>query len=152
MKLLEITESEFDSLPQSKKILCNDIEYSHKFAYLTVNDDIEPLVLCWQSEIVKPQITEKDNLVWFGIDQQIIAVNKLDGSIVLLLKLFSNLLEIIISESFIILRAELEIYRFNLAGIIEAVYYLPEISESIKVGANVIEITLIDEQVIKFKV
>jgi hypothetical protein len=148
MKLTEITKEVFDNIPQSKKLLCDQIECSHKFAYLSVKDDLEPILLCWQSESIKPEIIDdkRNPLIWFGIDQQIIAIDKLDGKIILLAKLETPLLQIFEFNDTVFLRTELEIYSFSGSGGFQAIYNLPEISESIKVEADKVKIILIDGQ------
>jgi hypothetical protein len=150
MKLVEIPKEEFDNIPQSKKLLCDQIECSHKFAYLFVKDDLEPILLCWQSDLIKPKIIndEGNPLIWFGIDRQIIAIDKLDGKITLLAKLETPLLEILEFNHTVFLRTELEIYSFSKSGGFQAIYSLPEISESIKLVANSIKVNLIDGQII----
>lgn len=148
MKLREISEEEFDNLPESKKILCHEIEYSHKYAFLSANHSVEPVLLCWRSEIVKPEIidNEQSPLLWFGIDQQILALNKSDGRVALALLLPSNLLELRIIKNSVVLRTEFEIYSFNLSGLVQMIYNLPEISESIQIYSHVLRVTMIDGQ------
>jgi hypothetical protein len=150
VKLTEITKEAFDNIPQSKKLLCDQIECSHKFAYLAVKDDLEPILLCWQSDLIKPEIidNERNPLIWFGIDQQIIAIDKLDGKIILLAKLETPLLQIFEFNRTVFLRTELEIYSFSKSGGFQAVYSLPEISEAIIIKNNGIKIGLMDGQII----
>lgn len=153
MKLTEISKEEFDNLPVSKKILCSE-EYPRKFAVLSIKDNLESIALCWQSEFVKPQIID-DNatpLLWFGIDQQIIAINKHNGKLALMLKLETNLFQIIMSENSVVLRTELEIFSFSLSGIIQFVHSLPEISESISIKNSTATVSLIDGESITLKV
>jgi hypothetical protein len=110
--------------------LCDQIEYSHKFAYLSVKDDLEPILLCWQSDLIRPEIidNERNPLVWFGIDRQIIAIDKLNGRVVLLAKLETRLLQIFEFNDTVFLRTELEIYSFSGSGGFQAIYSLPKIS------------------------
>ncbi len=145
MKLLEITKEEFDKLPLIRKLLCNE-EHPHKFALLFVADSLEPVTLCWHSELVKPQIINNDStpLLWFGIDQQVIAINKKSGKLTVMVKLETNLLEMIVTENSVILRTELEILSFNLSGINQSLHYLPEISESINIKNSTATVSLID--------
>ncbi len=150
MKLTEITKEAFDNIPQSKKLLCDQIECSHKFAYLSVKDDLEPILLCWQSDSIKPEIidNERNPLIWFGIDQQIIAIDKLNGRIMLLAKLETFLLQIFEFNDTVFLRTELEIYSFSGSGSFQAVYSLPEISEAMRIVAGKVKVNLMDGQVI----
>lgn len=153
MKLKEISETEFNNLPESKKIFCHEVEFSHKFALLSANDNIEPILLCWRSDFVKPQIIDNEltPFLWFGIDQQVLAINKVNGRIALQLLLATNLLELIVADDSVILRTELEIYSFSLDGTIQMIHHLPEISESIEFDANVLKVNLIDGQSINIK-
>jgi hypothetical protein len=150
MKLTEIAKEVFDDIPQSKKLLCDQIECSHKFAYLSVKDDLEPILLCWQSDLIKPEIIDNESnpLIWFGIDQQIIAIDKLDGKIILLAKLETPLLQIFEFDDTVFLRTELEIYSFSGSGGFQAIYSLPEISKAIIIKNNEVKISLIDGQII----
>lgn len=154
MKLKEISEEEFDQLPDSEKILCKEIEYAHKFAYLFVNDKTKPILLCWRSDLTEPQILDdRDSpLLWFGVDEQLLAMNKLSGRVVITLTLASSLLELSTVKDTIILRTEFEIYSFSLNGLIQAVYSLPEISESMIASSNMLRVNLIDGQSLNLQI
>lgn len=153
MKLTEITKEEFENLPAAKKILCSE-EHPHKFAVLLIKDNLEFVALCWHSELVKPQIIDisATPLLWFGIDQQIVAINKHNGKLALTLKLETNLLQIIMTENSVVLRTELEILSFSLSGIIQFVHTLPEISESISIENSTATVYLIDGESIDLEI
>lgn len=154
MKLKEISEEEFDKLPDSEKLLCKEIEYAHKFAYLFVNDKAKPILLCWRSNLIEPQILDSQNtsLLWFGVDEQLLALNKSNGKIAIALTLPSSLLELSMVKDTILLRTEFEIYSFSLDGLIQAVYSLPEISDSMIASSNILRVNLIDGQSLNLQI
>ncbi len=140
-------------MPFSVKLL-EQSKFPRKFALLTVNESAEPIALCWSSEAVEPQIVLNDwtLLLWFGIDQQVVAFDKNSGKIKLALSLISNLLEMIVTEKSFILRNELEIYSFSLDGFLQNFHYLPEISESILINDVTASVTLIDGETLSLRV
>jgi hypothetical protein len=153
MRLKEISREEFNSLLDSKKLLCNE-EFPRKFAFLQTESNATLLALCWQSELVKPQIINNDqsSLFWFGVDQQLLAINKLNGKIILALTLPTNVCDLLIVKDSIVLRTESELYSFSLSGTIQMIYNFPEISESIEVNSNAVKVTLIDGQILSLNV
>lgn len=145
MKLKKISENEFNDFPNSNKLICN-AEYPKNFATLTLDDNSVSIGLCWESEIVQPQIINNDEslLLWFGIDQQLFGIRKNNLKIIVAQNLNSNLLELKKIKDLILVRCEMEIICFNTQGYLIHLESLPEISESFTVQENKILINLID--------
>ena len=153
MKIKEITQEEFNQLPSSKKMLCIE-EYPRRFALLQLNNDFDSLALCWQSNLVKPQIIDdaRTPLFWFGIDQQLLALSKLNGKVILNLTLPSNLLELSLIKNSVVSRTELEIYSFSLNGFIQLTYNLPDITESLKIDSESVKVRLINGETLSLEI
>ena len=146
MQLKELTKDEFNNLTDLNKILCN-VEYPRRFALLTTAEYTESFGICWESDIIQPQIIddEESPFLWLGVDRQIIAVKKDKPKISVAMKLQSNLLELKKIKDLILCRCELEIICFSIYGFLTYFQNLPEISESFIVKSNKITINLIDE-------
>lgn len=148
----EITEKEFDKLPDAEKVLCFESEVAHKFVLLFSEYRDYSLALCWRSSLLQPSLTTKNNLFWLGIDQQLLVIAENNFRIILNITLDSNLLELLETADLVIVRTELELYIFNRDARLQNFVYLPEVSESIVINSNILKVILTDGNNITLKI
>ena len=117
-----------------------------KFALIEIDKSHGKYGLSWRSDLVQPVIENipASSAVWIGVDQQLVAISKSEGNVIVALQLDSSLVDIISSDSITAVLTEAELFIFNSDGSIQLIKALPEIGLEISVADDVFCIEMID--------
>ncbi len=148
MKLLSISESDFNSYDGSRQVIAD--EHPRKFATLDLGEPLGCYGLGWNSELIDPEvvISADGQTIWVGVDQYLAAIALATGRIRIALKLHTNLLEIIALERLTAVRAETEILLFNPDFSIFIDKGFPDITEEISIFDDKLEIRFMEGYVL----
>lgn len=141
MKLRPIFEQEFNLIEGCRQIIAE--EHARQFAALDLGGTLGSYGLSWNSsEIIKPELElSPDGLTaWVGVNQYLAAINLSTGRILVVVKLHSNLLEVIAVERLTAVRAETEVLLFNPDFSIFFNEDFPDITEGISIVGDKLEI------------
>lgn len=149
MKIQEISEETFESIDCARQIIYHD--YSRRFASLEIDDNHGKYGLAWYSDLVSPIIIDepKSSIIWIGVDQQLVGINKLRGNIVVSLQLNYIFVDMLKNNSMLFALTQLELIIFNSDGSFLQIKDLPEISLGLSVFNDMLSIDLIDGETLK---
>ncbi len=144
MKIQTISESEFNQIESVRQVIAH--EHSHKFARLSLGDQMGNYGLSWRSQLIEPiiQHSTTQNLVWVGVDQQLAAISLQSDRIVLAMPLTSNILQILNMEPITVVLTENEVLLFNPNGSLRFNHGLPDIPEDILITGTTLVIKLME--------
>src|SRR5215475_1981206 len=106
MKIYNITESFFNEIEGIRQIIMH--EHPRRFAALELDERLGIFGLGWRSDKIEPIIQKsKDGLgVWVGVDQYLVAIDLRYGRICLSLPLNTNLLQLLVEDTFVAVLTE----------------------------------------------
>jgi hypothetical protein len=144
MKIQEISKETFENIDCARQIIYHD--HSRRFASLEIDDTHGKYGLAWYSDLIWPVIIDepKDLLIWIGVDQQLVGINKSRGNIVVSWHLFYIFVDMLEHNSMLFALTELELIVFNSSGSLSQIKDLPEISLGLSVCNDMLSIDLID--------
>lgn len=144
MKLLSISESEFNQIDGSRQVIAD--EHARKFATLDLGEPLGYYGLGWNSELIAPEVvlSADGQTVWVGVDQYLAAIALTTGRIRIALKLHTNILEIQAVERLTAVRTETEILLFNPDCSIFIDKGFPDITEEISIFGDKLEIRFME--------
>jgi hypothetical protein len=148
MNFQEISEKEFESIDCVRRVIYHD--NSRRFAFIEIDNNYGKYGLSWCSDLIEPVIIDepKNSLIWIGIDQQLVAISRLRGNVILSLQLTSNLIDILNSDSITAVLTESELFIFNFDGSLHQIKALPEIGSGLSVVDDTLFVDLIDGEVL----
>ncbi len=144
MKIETISKSEFDKIPGIRQIVCH--EYAQKFARLDLGEVLGDYGLSWRSQSVELSIEYSTNqeMLWIGIDRQLVAIGLESSRICLAMPLTGNLIQMAIIEKVTAVLTENEILLFNPNGSLRFNHGLPDFPEQFSIIGNNLAIQLME--------
>jgi hypothetical protein len=132
MKIHNIDESQFHQIASIQQIITH--EHARRFAAINL-DNLGECGLSWRSDLIEPMVMLSPNhyTAWIGIDQQLVAVDLIQGRIAVTLPLTSNVVQILPLSFVTVVLTELEVFIFNSDNSIRSIKGLPDIGSEISV-------------------
>jgi len=130
MKIQSIDESQFKQIEGIRQIIVHD--HARKFASIAL-DNLETFGLSWSSDLIEPiiMLSPDHSTAWIGVDQQLVALDLMQGRVSVALPLSSNIVQILTSTSLTAVLTELELLLFNSDRSIRCLKGLPDIGSEI---------------------
>lgn len=145
MKLRTISESDFNQIDGCRQIIAE--EHARRFAALDLGGTLRCYGLAWNSsEFIEPELElSPDGLTaWIGVNQYLVAIDVLSGRIHVALKLYTNLLKILVVERLTAVLAETEVLILNPDFSILSNEGFPDITEDISIVGDKLEIRFLE--------
>jgi hypothetical protein len=148
MNLKEVSENEFESIDCVRRVIYHD--NSRRFAFIEIDNNHGKYGLSWCGDLIEPVIIDepKSSLIWIGVDQQLVAISRLRGNVILSLQLTSNLVDILNGNSITAVLTESELFIFNFDGSLHQIKTLPEIGSGLSVADDTLFVDLIDGEIV----
>jgi hypothetical protein len=152
MNFSEISEQEFQSIDHVRRIISHD--NPRKFALIEIDKIHGKYALSWRSDLIRPITLNPSaiSITWIGVDQQLVAVSKLRGNIVVALQLDSNLVDIVCSGTTTAVLTETAVFLFNYDGSIQLIEDLPEIGSGLSVANDMFCVDMIDGETLNIEI
>ena len=145
MKLQSISESDFHQIDGARQLIADS--HPRKFASLELGENLGVYGLGWNSELIEPELvcSADGQTVWVGVDQYLAAIETANGRIRVVLKLHTNLFQIMVLERLTAVRTETEILLFNPDFSIFLNKGFPDITEEISFECDKLVIRFLEK-------
>ncbi len=142
MQLINTDRAAFEKLDPTRRII--DADHAHRFAILQL-DQWGNYGLSWNSELIEPSISILRELIWIGVDQNVVALDATHGRVRMALPLWTPLFDIAVWHDSAIVISELEVSVFNADASLRFVETLPDIAAKWSFQQNQMSIELLDQ-------
>jgi hypothetical protein len=145
MNIQNITQSEFNQIESSRKIIVHD--HAQRFAILDLGQSLGIYGLSWNSDLIEPilELSQNQDTLWIGVDQKIAAINLKQGYICLSLSLIYPLYQILIKDNLTAILTEQEILLFKDNQSLKCYEILPDLGSEISALGEDFSIKMFDD-------
>jgi hypothetical protein len=100
--LRNISKEEFYDIDGARRIIVHEPQFTHRYTILET-EKVGHYGLAWCSSLVEPefQINADGNILWIGIDRQVVAIDLTDGRIRFSFPLHGNFLKFTLQDDFV---------------------------------------------------
>jgi hypothetical protein len=145
MQLINTDRATFEQLDPTRRII--DADHAHRFAIVRL-EKWGDYGLGWNSELIEPSIATLRNLIWIGVDQDVVVLDSTNGRVRMALPLWTPLFDIAVWNDSAIVISELEILAFNFDASLRFVEGLPDIAANWSFQDDQLSIELLDHATI----
>ena len=150
MELRKISRSEYLQIPYRSRLIDAD-EFTHSYAAIHLTGVDEIFGVCWHSTTIDPSIVEVGDILWFGIDQNIVALDQRHGRLRFALHLATPLLSITRVARGVVLLSQVEAIIINDDFSIHALLDFPDIADKFTVTSSGAVVELLDGRQLEFE-
>jgi hypothetical protein len=140
MKIKNIDKSQFNEIDKVRQIIVHND--ARRFALIDLGEQLGCYAISWKSDLIEPIfiLSSSQQILWIGIDQQLVALNLNTGHIIVSLPLVTNILQIQVTDTVTAVLTESELLLFNSDGSIRFIKGLPELGSSMSISNTDVEI------------
>ncbi|MBW4509960.1 MAG: hypothetical protein KME64_26115 [Scytonematopsis contorta HA4267-MV1] len=139
MRIKNIEQSKFNEIDKVRQIIVH--KNARRFTLIDLGEQLGHYAISCRSDLIEPIfVLSTQQILWIGIDQQLVALNLNTGHIIVSLSSVTNILQILAVDTVAAVLTESELLLFNSDGSIRFIKGLPELGSSISISDSDVEI------------